>query len=151
MTRASALQEAAYLVNNGLVWIHRILTPGQSQSEIASAVAFTRNSESIATVTKVITSVKWRRFGCAERLVRRVCRQYVLCLSREARSDRDFYSLLQTKESVVLYVAHNNPGAAKVYRRVGFVGLAKEGPAVEGVDPWLEIGFDRSQVRLGHW
>jgi len=69
----------------------------------------------------------------------------------KAKSDRDLYSLLQTKENVVLYVAHDNPGAAKVYRRVGFVGLAKDGPAVEGVDPWLEIGFEPSQVQLGHW
>jgi len=121
-------------VNNGLVWVHRIHKPGQSQSKIASIVAFTRNSESVATISKVYTSPDSRRLGCAERLVRCVCRH-----------------LLQTKENVVLYVAHDNPGAAKVYRRVGFLGLAKDGPAVEGVDPWMEIGFDRAKVQLGHW
>lgn len=149
MTQESALQEATYLVQHGLVWVHRILTPGQNQSEIASAVAFTRNSETVATISKVITSARWRRFGCAERLVRRVCKQYAICLCRGAKSNRYFHSLLLTKESVVLYVAHNNPGAAKVYRRVGFVGL--DGMAVEGVDPWVETGFDRTQVQLGHW
>ena len=51
----------------------------------------------------------------------------------------------------MLYVAHNNPAAAKVYHRVGFVGLdPNEGP-VAGVDNWLELGFDRNHVVLGHW
>ena len=60
-------------------------------------------------------------------------------------------SLLKTKESVCLYVAHNNPAAAKVYHRVGFLGLGPETERVEGVDRWLELGFDRSKVELGHW
>jgi hypothetical protein len=60
-------------------------------------------------------------------------------------------SLLLTKESVILYVAHDNHGAAKVYHRVGFQGLSADAAPVEGVDPWLEIGFDRNQVKLGHW
>jgi hypothetical protein len=76
----SALKEATYLVNNGLVWVHRIRKSGQSQSEIASIVAFTRNSKSVATISKVFTSPNWRRHGCAERLVRRVCKEYVLFL-----------------------------------------------------------------------
>jgi len=75
LTQASALRESTYLVNNNLVWVHRLRVPGQTQSELASVVAFTRNSESIATISKVFTNPKWRRLGCAERLVRRVCRQ----------------------------------------------------------------------------
>ena len=66
--------------------------------------------------------------------------------------DRACDSLLSTegKESVVLYVAHGNHAANHVYRRVGFSGLGK-GERVVDVDPWLEIGFDRTQVVLGHW
>lgn len=62
-----------------------------------------------------------------------------------------FRSLLKNKDRVVLYVAHNNPAAAKVYDRVGFVGLAPTSGPVEGVDSWLELGFDRQHVKLGHW
>jgi ribosomal protein S18 acetylase RimI-like enzyme len=60
-------------------------------------------------------------------------------------------SLLKTKEAVVLYVAHDNQAAAKVYHRVGFVGLDGKDYSAEGVEPWLEIGFDRDVVELGHW
>lgn len=48
-------------------------------------------------------------------------------------------------------MAHDNPPANKVYRRVGFVGLDEVEVEVEGVDPWVEIGFDRDIVELGHW
>jgi hypothetical protein len=51
----------------------------------------------------------------------------------------------------VLYVAHDNVAAAKVYHRVGFVGLDDKDCAAEGVESWLEIGFDRAVVKLGHW
>ena len=61
------------------------------------------------------------------------------------------YSLLKTKEKVVLYAAHNNPAAAKVYHRVGFLGLGPDAEPVDGVDSWLELGFDRRHVTLGHW
>jgi hypothetical protein len=60
-------------------------------------------------------------------------------------------SLLKTKESVVLYVAHDNKAAAKVYHRVGFIGLDGKDCSVDGVERWLEIGFDRDVVKLGHW
>lgn len=62
-----------------------------------------------------------------------------------------FRSLLKNKDRVVLYVAHNNPAAAKVYDRVGFLGLGPTSAPVEGVDSWLELGFDRKHVTLGHW
>ena len=77
----------------------------------------------------------------------------MLCfLGSRIFSDRACDSLLGTegKESVVLYVAHENDAANHVYRRVGFAGLGN-GERVVDVDPWLEIGFDRNQVELGHW
>ena len=46
---------------------------------------------------------------------------------------------------------HNNPTAAKVYHRVGFVGLSEDEEPVEGVESWLELGFDQEKVDLGHW
>ena len=56
--------------------------------------------------------------------------------------------LHEGKQVVVLYVAHNNPAATKVYRRVGFQGLLGDTrPA--GVEDWLELGFQGAQ--LGHW
>ena len=62
--------------------------------------------------------------------------------------------MLQDKgrEAVVLFVGCENP-AARVYRRVGFKGLDTiiDGPAIDNVDRWLEIGFDRKKVILGHW
>jgi hypothetical protein len=48
-------------------------------------------------------------------------------------------------------VAHDNIAAAKVYHRVGFVGLDENDYTAEGVEDWLEIGFDRKYVQLGHW
>ncbi|RDB25406.1 hypothetical protein Hypma_007459 [Hypsizygus marmoreus] len=135
LSRHGAFEEATLLVQNDEVWVHEARLPGQPK-EIASIVAFTRNSETVAAITKVFTNPKWRRRGCAERLVRRVCR-YLL-------TD-------QKKESVVLYVAHNNAAANHVYHRVGFAGLSNDTFTVDGVDPWLEIGFDRNQVQLGHW
>ncbi len=57
------------------VWVHRIRQQGEDRSSIASIVAFTRNSDTLATITKVYTNPDYRRRGCAERLVRRVCKQ----------------------------------------------------------------------------
>ena len=52
---------------------------------------------------------------------------------------------------MVLFVAHDNVAASKVYHRVGFAGLDKSSRRAEGVNSWLEIGFDRDTVELGHW
>ncbi|TFK45039.1 hypothetical protein BDQ12DRAFT_46181 [Crucibulum laeve] len=135
LTPEEAIQEAKSLVRNEQVWVHRISRPAQPEHhEIASIVAFTRNSRNNATITKVYTNPKWRRLGCAERLVRAVCKH-----------------LLASKDSITLYVAHNNPGAAMVYHRCGFLGLGPNAEPVEGVDRWIEIGFDRQKVQLGHW
>lgn len=131
LTDEAALEEARLLIQNKQVWVHAVRRGNSQDEEIASIAAFTRSSDTVSTITKVYTNPKWRSQGCAERLVRRVCKD-----------------LLMSKEFVALYVAHSNPAAAKVYRRVGFVGLDKP---VEGVDSWMEIGFDRSQVSLGYW
>ncbi|KAF5375549.1 hypothetical protein D9615_009137 [Tricholomella constricta] len=135
LTRARAEEEATLLVEMNQVWVHEARLPGQPK-EIASIVAFTRNSDMVATITKVCTNPKWRRRGCAGRLVRRVCKYLLNGPNR--------------KESVVLYVAHDNRAANYVYHRVGFAGLSNNGPAVQGVDPWLEVGFDFAEVDLGH-
>ena len=49
----------------------------------------------------------------------------------------------------MLYVAHSNLAAAKVYHRVGFQGLAPMEPRLFGVEDWLELGFQGTDV--GHW
>jgi len=133
LTTDGALREATLLVQNGQVWVHEIQRTDET-TQIASIVCTTRPSSTVAAITKVYTNPSWRKLGCAERLVRRVCKH-----------------LLKTKESVVLYVAHENQAAAKVYHRVGFLGLDGKDFSVEGVEPWLEIGFDRDMVQLGHW
>ena len=56
--------------------------------------------------------------------------------------------LQERKQAVVLYVAHNNPGATKVYNRVGFQGLYTENRPLN-VEDWLELGFQGAD--LGHW
>ena len=58
---------------------------------------------------------------------------------------------MEGKKSVVIYVALDNIAAAKVYHRVGFLGLDKQHCSAEAVEPWLEIGFDRDAVNLGYW
>lgn len=60
-----------------------------------------------------------------------------------------FPSLLVEKDRIVLYVGVEN-NAARLYQRVGFQGLAG-GDEVEGVETWLELGFDRQRVELGFW
>ncbi|KAJ2931526.1 hypothetical protein H1R20_g5568, partial [Candolleomyces eurysporus] len=135
LTPKQGRHEAELLVASGLVWVHRIQR-GEGPKEIASIVAYTRNSNKVATITKVYTNPQWRRLGCAERLVRLVCKNLL-------------YST-DPKEQVALFVGNGNP-AAKVYNRVGFVGLDKSKPAVPGAERWLEIGFDRRFVQQGHW
>ncbi|GJE99638.1 hypothetical protein PsYK624_159090 [Phanerochaete sordida] len=133
LSAEDALREAKLMISKAQLWVHEIAEPGKAP-EIASIVAVTRTSDSVAAITKVYTNPRWRQRRCAERLVRRVCKH-----------------LLKSKEKVVLYVAHNNPAAAKVYDRVGFLGLSPGSAPVLGVDSWLELGFDRNLVTLGHW
>ncbi|KAL1951577.1 hypothetical protein VTO73DRAFT_726 [Trametes versicolor] len=132
LTEQMALYEASLLINSNTVWVHTIQGPGQVTPDIACIVSVTRTTETVAAITKVYTNPNYRSRGCAERLVRFACA-----------------SLLRTKQSVVLYVAHNNQAAKKVYERVGFVGFAASG--VGATDSWKELGFDQTLVRLGHW
>jgi predicted GNAT family acetyltransferase len=74
LTMENAIKEAALLIKNGQLWIHRVGKSGEA-SEIASIVAITRESESVSAITKVFTNPKWRKLGCAERLVRCVCKK----------------------------------------------------------------------------
>ncbi|KAF5357406.1 hypothetical protein D9758_005951 [Tetrapyrgos nigripes] len=131
-----AVREASILIQNATVWIHEVRWPNKAPM-VASLVAFTRNSATVSTITKVYTNPGARGMGCAQRLVRRVCKH--------------LFST-ERKEKVALYVAHNNLAASKVYHRVGFTGLDPENstPSPE-VESWTEIGFDRAKVELGHW
>ncbi|TFK26337.1 hypothetical protein FA15DRAFT_588787 [Coprinopsis marcescibilis] len=130
----SVKQEATLLQEQGAVWVHRIRKADSPHWEIASIAACSRNTADIATITKVYTNPKWRRLGCAERLTRDVCKQL-------------FNS---GKSQVALFVGNSNP-ASIVYDRVGFRGLQERSQRIEGVDRYLEIGFDRRVVCSGHW
>ncbi|CAA7260428.1 unnamed protein product [Cyclocybe aegerita] len=132
LNQQNAIREATQLVERGQVWVHKWMKRG-CPPRIVSIVAFTRNSDRVATITKVYTDPECRGRKCAERLVRAVC-----------------YELLKTKEKVALFVGLTNK-AAIVYSRVGFVGIGDHAAPVNGVDTWLEIGFDPAHVRLGHW
>ncbi|KAG2117242.1 uncharacterized protein F5147DRAFT_305096 [Suillus discolor] len=120
-----ASKEARLMIENEQVWVYEV-KEGDGETDIASIVAATRQSHTVAAITKVYTPEKWQRQGRAERLVRRVCRE-----------------LLKKHEQVVLYVGANND-AQKLYNRVGFQGTS-------GPERWLEIGFDEAEVELGHW
>lgn len=48
---------------------------------------------------------------------------------------------------MVLFVAHDNGAAEKVYHRVGFQGLM--GRTAQDVEDWIEIGFVNTE--RGHW
>ncbi|KAG1747345.1 hypothetical protein EDB19DRAFT_300124 [Suillus lakei] len=132
LTSEQASEEARLLIENGQVWVYEIQEAG-GETDIATIVAVTRQSNDVAAITKVYTPKRWGRKGRAERLVRRVCRE-----------------LLKTHKQVVLYVGTENR-AKKLYDRVGFQGLREGSPEVDGVERWLEIGFDRAEVELGHW
>lgn len=76
MTPSQCREEAKLLVDQNAVWVHRIRRLGSNDAwEIASLAAVTRSTDKMATITKVVTSMGWRRLGCAERLTRGVCRE----------------------------------------------------------------------------
>ncbi|KAI0673663.1 hypothetical protein C8Q78DRAFT_968553 [Trametes maxima] len=118
--------EARELIAHGLVWVY------DAAGDITTICAVTRNSHHVSAITKVYTTPRWRRRGCAEYLVREVTSQLLFTVH---------------KERVVLYVGHEN-SAQRVYDRVGFVGLCgKDKP--ESVEDSLELGFVGAD--RGHW
>ncbi|KAF9479092.1 hypothetical protein BDN70DRAFT_807583 [Pholiota conissans] len=136
LSERRALREAQILHDNGEVWVYTVRQSGQPEesARVASIVAFTRNTNVMATITKVYTHPDFRGQRRAEQLVREVCR----------------YLFSTGKTSIALFVGIENK-AANVYHRVGFLGLGRHDPVMDGIDPWIEIGFDRNCVELGHW
>ena len=57
---------------NSLVWVLTVIR--NNEPEVATIVAFTRNSRNTATITKVFTPVQHRGNKYAETLVREVVR-----------------------------------------------------------------------------
>jgi len=128
LTTTRALQEAQYVITHGLVSVYTI------DGQITTIVAVTRKSEAVAGMTKVYTTPTFRGRGCAEKLVAHVCEQ----------------QLASGVESVVLFVGHTL-SAARVYHRVGFVGVGPgKGPNyIPDAERWIELGFEDTET--GHW
>jgi len=122
-SREESYKEATLLVHNNEVWVHRVQR-GDEPSELASIVCFTNQGAFVAAISKVYTATKWTKKGCAERIVRRVCKH-----------------LLRSKERVVLSSVVSSKAAEKVYRRVGFVGF-------EGESQWFGVGPGKDTVQL---
>lgn len=133
MTKDQAIAEAKILIKSGQTWLLEVAHPGEP-SVVACIVCVTRSSQNVATITKVYTIPEARGHKCAQRLV--------LFVTHE---------LLAKKLAVVLYAARDNIAARTAYDRVGFIGLGTRGPYIEDAEDWLEIGFDRAAVELGHW
>ncbi|KIP11092.1 hypothetical protein PHLGIDRAFT_155592 [Phlebiopsis gigantea 11061_1 CR5-6] len=117
--------EAHELIARQQIWVY------DADGAVGTICAYTRNTARVSAITKVYTTPRARRRGCAELLVRRVTS----------------HLLDGGKETVVLYVGHEN-SAQKVYHRVGFAGLCGD-EKVDGVEDSLELGFVGST--RGHW
>ncbi|KAH0838089.1 hypothetical protein J3R83DRAFT_6333 [Lanmaoa asiatica] len=127
LTIELARAEARELVSKGQIWLYEV------SGAVAAICAVTRSSMKVSAITKVYTCPSWRRQGFAVHLVRSVTRRLLNC----------------GKESVVLYVGHEN-SARRVYHRVGFVGLSgKPEERPEDVEDSLELGF--IGTNRGHW
>jgi len=127
-----ALREAKLYTSNQQLWVYE----HAPNRDITCIVAVTRKSTGVAAITKVYTHPNWRGRKCAAKLVRRVTDE----LLNVAHMQR-----------AVLFVAHNNEPASRVYHRVGYKGLFAEEGSTPLVESWLELGFDRQRVDLGHW
>ena len=69
LTVERALTEAREFISKGLVWVY------DAAGDITTICAVTRNSHRVSAITKVYTTPRWRRQGCAEFLVRDVTAQ----------------------------------------------------------------------------
>jgi GNAT superfamily N-acetyltransferase len=124
--------EAQAMIDAKHLWVY------DTPQGIATIVASTRRTDSaVASINKVYTPPAHRGKGCAQRLVAHVTRAL---LSGTEGSTKH--------RAVVLYVGHTN-SAARVYHRVGYVGLDQDAPRPAEVENWLEIGFQRTH--RGHW
>ncbi|KAL5519614.1 hypothetical protein ACEPAH_1297 [Sanghuangporus vaninii] len=129
-----ARKEARKMIRERQVWVLEV--HHSRGSSIACIVCLTRANDTVTAITKVYTPPEWRQRGYAHCLVRKVC---------------DHLFTNEQKNFIVLYVGHDN-AAAKVYNRVGFVGLAQGTQSqYKHVENWLELGFDPAKVDLGHW
>lgn len=131
LTEKESIAQAEKLICEKQVWVYET-RDAHNRPRVASMVASTRSSTNVAAITKVYTPAAFRGRKLAPRLVQRVT-QHLL------------YDCF--KESVVLYVSHENP-AEKVYHRIGYVGLCGA-PRPVVVEDWIEIGF-QDTIR-GHW
>ncbi|KLO10444.1 acyl-CoA N-acyltransferase [Schizopora paradoxa] len=132
LSTEDARHEAELYTTQQQLWVYEHKPTGA----ITCIVAVTRKSTGVAAITKVYTHPSWRGRKCAAKLVRRVTDEVL---------DSGF-------SRVCLYVAHSNEPASRVYHRVGYKGLfAEDGLETPLVESWLELGFDRKRVELGHW
>ncbi len=69
LTIERARIEAHELISKRLVWVY------DASGDITTICAVTRNSHRVSAITKVYTTPRWRRRGCAEFLVRAVTDQ----------------------------------------------------------------------------
>lgn len=125
-------QEAQAYIAAKQLWVYA--TP---QGIATIVVSSRRTSNAVASINKVYTPPSFRGKGCAQRLVAHVTRALL------AGTD-----CATPHRAVVLYVSHGNP-AARVYNRVGFLGLEPNQPCPPLVENWLEIGFQGTD--RGHW
>jgi len=128
----AARKEARTMIEQGQMWVYEMSRLPEGPRELASIVCVTRTTKNVAAVTKVYTNPDFRKRGCADRLLSKVCQNLF-------KYDK--------KSSIVLYVGHALD-AVRVYDRVGFTGLCGNSRA-DGVEDWLEIGFEETEV--GHW
>jgi len=165
--------EATYLVMNRFVWVHTVAIGGETR--VSCIVAFTRNSDRVATITKVgwvfmnnvpfsyrpssiLHSGLYPSSIPRSRYCREACAPSLHAVS--ANSSLELHGILRVGYlrllltsnlgAISLFVGVANR-AAIVYNRVGFLGLNPNSPPVPGVETWIEIGFDRQHVHLGHW
>ncbi|KAG8744641.1 hypothetical protein FRC10_009674 [Ceratobasidium sp. 414] len=105
-----SMSQAQQLIRDKQLWVYET-RDAYNRPCIASMVASSRSSANVAAITKVYTPPAFRGRNLLYR---------------------------DGKESVVLYVSHENP-AEKVYHRIGFAGLCGT-PRPGPVEDWLEIG-----------
>ncbi|PPQ63763.1 hypothetical protein CVT24_004272 [Panaeolus cyanescens] len=133
ISREDAFREATHLVRNQLVWVCAMRTKDAGWQAV-SLVAFTRNTDVSATITKVFTLEKAQRRGIAGKLTSKVCQ----------------YLFSKGKQQISLFVGVTN-SAATVYQRLGFPmpPTQANGQPMPTNEQWVEYGFDQSRVTLG--